>query len=203
MEKKQNKISVNKIDKIIDFNRVSTETIEQQIDGETITIEVYPNLTLKERGEFVNNVVGNVFDDGVYAPYALNFTYKFFLLDYCTNLTMPKDVEKVNRLMQSTDIADRVEEIVNDKYLYSDILDFIEYRKNVYLKNNKADEFLGSFTAFIDNMNKISESDEFKDMNLKDLVGAFDKFKDANPGEVTTAILDFNEEKAKRDGETE
>ena len=203
MAKKQNKISVNKIDKIIDFNRVSTETIEQQIDGETITIEVYPNLTLKEREEFVNNVVGNVFDDGVYAPYALNFTYKFFLLDYCTNLTMPKDVEKVNRLMQSTDIADRVEEIVNDKYLYSDILDFIEYRKNVYLKNNKADEFLGSFTAFIDNMNKISESDEFKDMNLKDLVGAFDKFKAADPGEVTTAILDFNEEKAKRDGETE
>ena len=203
MAKKQNKISVNKIDKIIDFNRVSTETIEQQIDGETITIEVYPNLTLKERGDFVNNVVGNVFDDGVYAPYALNFTYKFFLLDYCTNLTMPKDVEKVNRLMQSTDIADRVEEIVNDKYLYSDILDFIEYRKNVYLKNNKADEFIGSLTSFIDNMNKISESDEFKDMNLKDLVGAFDKFKDANPGEVTTAILDFNEEKAKRDGETE
>ena len=203
MAKKQNKISVNKIDKIIDFNRVSTETIEQQIDGETITIEVYPNLTLKERGEFVNNVVGNVFDDGVYAPYALNFTYKFFLLDYCTNLTMPKDVEKVNRLMQSTDIADRVEEIVNDKYLYSDILDFIEYRKNVYLKNNKADEFLGTMTAFINNLNNISESNEFKDMNLKDLVGAFDKFKAADPGEVTTAILDFNEEKAKRDGETE
>jgi len=203
MAKKQNKISVNKIDKIIDFNRVSTETIEQQIDGETITIEVYPNLTLKERGKLVTDVVANVFENGEYAPYALNFTYRYFLLDYCTNLTMPKDVEKVNRLMQSTDIADKVEEIVNDKYLYSDILDLIEYRKNVYLKNNKADEFLGSMTTFINNLNKISESDEFKDMNLKDLVGVFDKFKEADASEVTTAILDFNEEKAKRDGETE
>lgn len=203
MAKKQNKISVNQMDKMIEFNRAYPETIEQQIDGETINIEVYPNLTLKERGKLVNDVVANVFENGEYAPYALNFTYRYFLLDYCTNLTMPKDVEKVNRLMQSTDIADKVEEIVNDKYLYSDILDLIEYRKNVYLKNNKADEFLGAFTVFLDNMNKISESDEFKDMNLKDLVGAFDKFKEANPGEVTKAILDFNEEKAKRDGETE
>ena len=203
MAKKQNKISVNQMDKIIEFNRKGTETIEQQIDGETISIEVYPNLTLKERGKLVTDVVANVFENGEYAPYALNFTYRYFLLDYCTNLTMPKDVEKVNRLMQSTDIADKVEEIVNDKYLYSDILDLIEYRKNVYLKNNKADEFLGSMTTFINNLNKISESDEFKDMNLKDLVGVFDKFKEADASEVTTAILDFNEEKAKRDGETE
>ena len=203
MAKKQNKISVNQMDKIIEFNRKGTETIEQQIDGETISIEVYPNLTLKESGKLVTDVVANVFENGEYAPYALNFTYRYFLLDYCTNLTMPKDVEKVNRLMQSTDIADKVEEIVNDKYLYSDILDLIEYRKNVYLKNNKADEFLGSMTTFINNLNKISESDEFKDMNLKDLVGVFDKFKEADASEVTTAILDFNEEKAKRDGETE
>lgn len=191
MAKKQSKVSVNKIDKIIDFNYVDPKPIDIKVDDEIITIEVLPYLTLKERGQFVIDVADSVFINGTYAPYMLNFAYNFFLLQYCTNMTMPKDAEKVNRLIQTTTVADQVEEIVGDKYLYSDCLDMIEYRKNAYLKNNKADEFIGSLTALVDNLNKIAESDEFKGQNLNEIVGAIKQFAGKNEKDTVAAILDF------------
>lgn len=191
MAKKQNKVSVNKIDKIIDFNYIDPKPIDIKVDDEIITIEVLPYLTLKERGQFVVDVADSVFIDGTYAPYMLNFAYNFFLLQHCTNMTMPKDAEKVNRLIQTTTVADQVEEIVGDKYLYSDCLDMIEYRKNAYLKNNKADEFIGSLTSLVDNLNKIAESDEFKSQNLNDILGAVKQFAGKNEKDTVAAILDF------------
>ena len=102
---------------------------------------------------------------------------------------------KGNRLIQTTTVADQVEEIVGDKYLYSDCLDMIEYRKNAYLKNNKADEFIGSLTALVDNLNKIAESDEFKGQNLNDILGAVKQFAGKNEKDTVAAILDFEEAK--------
>ena len=125
----------------------------------------------------------------------LNFAYNYCLLSYCTNLNLPKDVEKIHKIIQNTTIADDVDEIIHDKYLYSDILDLIEYRKAAYLKNNKADEFLGSLTSFVDNLNKIAESDEFKGQNLNEIVGAITKFADKSEKEMTTTILNFEEAK--------
>lgn len=191
MAKKQNKVSVNKIDKIVDFNYIDPKPIDVKVDDEIITIEVLPYLTLKERGQFVIDVADSVFINGTYAPYMLNFAYNFFLLQHCTNMTMPKDAEKVNRFVNTTDIADRVEEIVGDKYLYSDCLDMIEYRKNAYLKNNKADEFIGSLTALVDNLNKIADSDEFKGQNLNDILGAVKQFASKDEKSLVNNILDF------------
>lgn len=195
MAKKQNKVSVNKIDKIIDFNYIDPKPIDIKVDDEIITIEVLPYLTLKERGQFVVDVADSVFIDGTYAPYMLNFAYNFFLLQHCTNMTMPKDAEKVNRLIQTTTIADQVEEIVGDKYLYSDCLDMIEYRKNAYLKNNKTDEFIGSLTSLVDNLNKIAESDEFKSQNLNDILGAVKQFAGKDDKSLVNNILDYREAK--------
>ena len=191
MAKKQNKVSVNKMDKIIDAKSVAPESVKIEADGEIITIDVFPYLTLKERGQFVVDVADSVFIDGTYAPYMLNFAYNFFLLQHCTNMTMPKDAEKVNRLIQTTTVADQVEEIVGDKYLYSDCLDMIEYRKNAYLKNNKTDEFIGSLTSLVDNLNKIAESDEFKSQNLNEIVGAIKQFAGKDEKSLVNNILDF------------
>lgn len=195
MAKKQNKVPVNKIDKIVDFNYIDPKPIDVKVDDEIITIEVLPYLTLKERGQFVVDVADSVFIDGTYAPYMLNFAYNFFLLQHCTNMTMPKDAEKVNRLIQTTTIADQVEEIVGDKYLYSDCLDMIEYRKNAYLKNNKTDEFIGSLTSLVDNLNKIAESDEFKSQNLNDILGAVKQFAGKDDKSLVNNILDYREAK--------
>ena len=191
MAKKQNKVSVNKIDKIVDKNSTTPETIKVEVNDEIITIDVFPYWTLKERGQFVVDVADSVFIDGTYAPYMLNFAYNFFLLQHCTNMTMPKDAEKVNRLIQTTTVADQVDDIVGDKYLYSDCLDMIEYRKNAYLKNNKADEFIGSLTALVDNLNKIAESDEFKGQNLNEIVGAIKQFAGKDEKSLVNNILDF------------
>lgn len=191
MAKKQNKVSVNKIDKIIDFNYIDPKPIDIKVDDEIITIDVLPYLTLKDRGQFVVDVADSVFIDGTYAPYMLNFAYNFFLLQHCTNMTMPKDAEKVNRLIQTTTVADQVDDIVGDKYLYSDCLDMIEYRKNAYLKNNKTDEFIGSLTSLVDNLNKIAESDEFKSQNLNEIVGAIKQFAGKDEKSLVNNILDF------------
>jgi len=192
---------VNKMDKIIDVNSISPESIKVEVDGDIIAIDVLPYLTLKDRGQFVVDVADSVFIDGTYAPYMLNFAYNFFLLQNCTNMTMPKDAEKVNRLIQTTTVADQVDDIVGDKYLYSDCLDMIEYRKNAYLENNKADEFIGSLTSLVDNLNKIAESDEFKGQNLNEIVGAITKFAGKSEREQTAAILDFEEAKNAQKGE--
>lgn len=201
MAKKQNKVSVNKMDKIIDVNSISPESIKVEVDGEIIAIDVLPYLTLKDRGQFVVDVADSVFIDGAYAPYMLNFAYNFFLLQHCTNMTMPKDAEKVNQLIQTTNIADQVDEIVGDKYLYSDCLDMIEYRKNVYLKNNKADEFVGSLTSLVDNLNKIAESDEFKGQNLNDILTTAKKIADKDEKSLVKNILDFQEAKNAKESE--
>jgi len=201
MAKKQNKVSVNKMDKIIDAKPVAPESVKVEADGEIIIIDVLPYLTLKDRGQFVVDVADSVFIDGTYAPYMLNFAYNFFLLQHCTNMTMPKDAEKVNRLIQTTTVADQVDEIVGDKYLYSDCLDMIEYRKNAYLKNNKADEFIGSLTALVDNLNKIAESDEFKGQNLNEIIETAKNISGKDDKSLVKNILDFQE--VKNDQESE
>lgn len=203
MAKKQNKISVNQMDKIVELNKVDIQHISYETGDGVVEIDVSPYLSLSDRDGFINDVADVVFSNGVYKPSRLNFVYKYCLLAYCTNVNLPKDAEKISKMINTIDIADRVDEIINDKYLYSDILDEIEFRKNSYLKNSKADEFISSLTALIDNFNKIAESDEFKGQNLNEIVDTIKKLADKDEHEITSAILDFNEEKAKQDGETE
>ena len=82
MAKKQNKVSVNKMDKIIDKNSIAPDTITVEVDAEVITIDVLPYLTLKDRGQFVVDVADSVFINGTYAPYMLNFAYNFLLIQH-------------------------------------------------------------------------------------------------------------------------
>jgi len=195
MAKKQNKVSVNKIDKIVEFNHSEMQHKTYEVNGETIEIEVVPYLSLSARGSFVNDAADIVFVDGAYAPYMLNFAYKYCLLSYCTNINLPKDAEKINKIIQNTSIADDVDDLVDDKYLYSDILDLIEYRKAAYLKNSKTDEFIESLTSLVKNLDSMAGSDEFKGKNLNDILATAKKIVDKDEKSLVNNILDFEEAK--------
>lgn len=195
MAKKQNKVSVNKIDKIVEFNQKEMRKVLCEMDEEVVEIEVIPYLSLSARGQFVNDAADIVFVDGAYAPYMLNFAYKYCLLAYCTNINLPKDAEKINKIIQVTDIADEVDKIIDDKYLYSDILDLIDYRKNTYLKKSKMDELMDALTSLVKSLDTMANSDEFKGKNLNDIINTAMKIADKDEKSLVNNILNFEQAK--------
>lgn len=194
MAKKQSKVSVNTIDRLNKMSKDEYKVITYEINGEQVDIKVKPYLTIQERGQIVTDIADAVFIDGVYAPYMLGFAYKYGIIAYFTNLSIPQNPEKLNVLINSTDIINKIEEIINDEGIYVDALDLIEYRKNMYLKNNKADELLDALTSLINNLDNIATSDIDK-INPVELLNTAKKIADKDEKSLVENILEIQEAK--------
>ena len=197
MAKRQNKVSVNTIDKMAKNGTSERKIIKYRVGEDVVDIEVKPYITLQERGQLVSDIADAVYINGTYAPYMLGFAYKYSLIEYFTNLSIPQNPEKINDLVHSTDIILDIEEIICDDGIYSDALDLIEYRKNVYLKNNKADELFETLTSLLKNLDKVAASDIGKE-NPTELLSIARKLADKDDGALVEKILDIRDAKAKK-----
>ncbi len=192
MTKKQNKISVNSMDKFVasDSKEIIIKCINKK-NNEEIKVSVIPYLSLKAKGQFINDAASAVFVDGIYAPYMLDFAYKYCLLQYYTNINLPKNPEKINDIIQKTDIIEQVSKVIKDKFLYQELCQLIEYRKNVYLKHNKTDEFMEALTTLVKSLNSIANSDEFKGENFDKIVNAAIKIAGKDEKNIVNSVLEY------------
>jgi len=200
MAKKQNKISVNTMDKIIEATKKEPDIITYEVDGESINITVKPYLTLKEHQSFISDIADAVFVNGAYAPNMLNFAYGYNLISYFTNINLPKNVEKINELLASTNIVENIEDSIQYHGFIDEVIDVIEFRKNVYLNNTGTNEFMASLTALTDNLNKAVESG-IKDIDPKEVLEVAKNLADKKEDQLVDGILDFEEEKKKHESE--
>lgn len=190
MANKVKKVSVNQIDKIIpvdeDFEIVISDT-------DDVVITVRPRLDLSDSLEFVRSVVSSVVDEDLGITYCLkDFSTKIHTLQYYTNITIPQNLDKQQKLAYS-EILNTIFHDPRFKYdEYQSLLRSIdkqiefeankmqnevraEVRKLVEVFNGFGKAFDGvkpeEITSLIDNFSKIQKIDE------KAMVEAYMKVK--------------------------
>ena len=118
MAKKQDRISINKLEKYCnkhsEFMAVTEKSL--QINDEVVTYKIRHQLTLEECIRFVNDVINECIStsDTMFIPMAKRFIINQNVMTYYGNFTMPDDVNKAFELvMASGDIIDSILNTVN------------------------------------------------------------------------------------------
>ena len=125
------KVSLKKIDKIIKNNKYENNTVTYKCGDEDISIEVIPCVDYTEWYGAIETATKIVFmDDGEYKPEILSMAYDYAFITCFTNIKTD-NVSKVVGLSKSTDIVERISNIIPEKTLNDFRDDFyrtVEYK---------------------------------------------------------------------------
>lgn len=123
MAKKMSRISVNKLDGLLD----ETTTSVPLPGAPDVEVRIKRNLSLNEMLQFVEDVVSSCVDtdSGKYLPEIMWFSIYSAVLTMYANFTLPSSVEKQYDLIYNTDAVDLVMEHIN-KAQYQEIVDAIQ-----------------------------------------------------------------------------
>lgn len=96
MSKKNNRVSVNSLEKHYKNNTPETKTLHIPIGDESIEYEVKFRLSLKETLQFIEDVVSEytMADDSMIVPIVRTYIVGKCIMTYYGNFTMPQDGEK-------------------------------------------------------------------------------------------------------------
>lgn len=196
MAKKQNKISINKLEKhcemmapvIIDksFNISAEETIQYQIK---------PRLSLEECIRFVNNVVNECVrpNDEIIIPMARKFITYRGVLTYYGNFKMPEDISKTFDLVMGAHdiISEILESIDQDQYkmLLSAIDEGIEFEKQKILsaQEQRTSEVIAQVNQFMARMSSLFEGVDAEQMS--DFISGVSKMPNVTAEDLASAIV--------------
>lgn len=111
MAKREKKISVNELEKAIG----DTRPVQTEIEWNGLKILVKEMLALDEVSDFVNAVTTACFDVDNYTfhPEWRDFVIRVAVVDLYTNLTMPRNPQKVYDILYRTQLFDAIVENVN------------------------------------------------------------------------------------------
>ena len=111
MSKKNNKIAVNQWEKVI--SSPEKETIDISKGDNKITVEISKNVSNQELAEFEASVIASCFDDdGYFIPYASRIGFDIQLVNYFTNIDCGKNLNKIESLIQTTNLIPAIYELV-------------------------------------------------------------------------------------------
>ena len=167
MSKKSNRISINKLESIVQNNTV-TVPMDGNPDIEIIIRRILP---LQEVLQFVEDVVSSCIDveTGQYIPEIQAFTVRASVLTRYANFTRPKDPEKQYDLIYNTDAFQQVMGHI-DRVQYDEILYAINerIRHGVAMAENALAAQMAELTAklnsFINNSEELFGSVKGDDM---------------------------------------
>ncbi len=167
MSKKSNKISINKLESIMQNNVVSMP----MAGHEDIEIVVRRVLPLRDVMQFVEDVVSSCVDrvTGDYIPEVQAFATRACVLTQYANFTLPKDSEKQYDLVYNTDAFQQVMGVI-DMVQYDEILYAINERikhELAMLESSMAGQ-IAEITAKIDRFVENSEA-MFGSVNGEDM----------------------------------
>lgn len=135
MAKKDQRISINKLESILKENVVEVP----MVGNEEVTIRIKKTLSLDEMLQFVEDVVSSCVDpdDTRFIPEVKDFAVRKGVMSVYANFNMPDSVEKQYDLLYRTDVFFQVFRYVNQEQFRS-ILDSIDSRIDYELGLRKA-----------------------------------------------------------------
>lgn len=172
MANKVKKVSVNQIDKIIPTDE-DFEIVINDVDDVAIT--VHPRLDLSGSLEFVRSVVSAIVDEDLGITYCLkDFSIRIYTLQYYTNITIPQNLDKQQKLAYS--------EIINT------IFDDSRFKYDEYQSLLRSIDKQIEFEA-----NKMQNEVRAEVRNLIEVFKGFGKaFEGVKPEELASLISNFS-----------
>lgn len=184
MAKKQSRISINKLERMLN---VQVDNVPLPGDP-SVEVRIKRNLSLNEMLQFVEDVVSSCVDveSGKYFPEIMWFSIYSSLLTTYANFTLPSDVEKQYDLIYNTDAVELVMGHIN-RNQYEEIVSAIQSRidhERRIMENalvEKMNELVDRTTAYMQQSEALFGSVDSKDMsslikNLADM-GKIDEDK--------------------------
>lgn len=201
MSKKSNRISINKLESVVQNNTV-TVPMDGNPDTEIIIRRVLP---LQEVLQFVEDVVSSCVDEetGQYIPEIQAFTVRASVLTRYANFTLPKDPEKQYHLIYNTDVFQQVMGHI-DRVQYDEILYAINerIRHNVAMTESalsaRMTELTAKLNSFIDSSEEMFGAVEGNDMAalVKNLANA----GNIDEGKLVEAVFDAQKKESGSSG---
>lgn len=167
------KVSIDDFEKICKINSPKNlKEIEFDINDEkSIKVIVKRVLSLKGRISFVSEVVDSCFDDNGEFLFAVkNIAFEIAILKYFTNLTLPKNPEKIYNLIIHSNVLEKIETAIDsDEYckLWKEIEEAIDYKKENAIAKQKA-----NLVKITTSMNAITEQyyKMFEEVDVSDFI---------------------------------
>lgn len=179
MAKKEEKVSVSKIDDIIKEQYNGSVTGEVDVDWYGLTIKVKFPPTLSDTIQIADDVASGCFlDDDRYVPEIKEFLFRRAIVERCTNLRLPQNIEKQYELLMGTDLFDALGEVYDDDQLdamMEPIDDKIDHMRDMQLATERArlNELIAQFKQIGENIESLFGGVTNDD--LRGLIGAIGK----------------------------
>lgn len=132
MAKKEKKISVSELEKAIGDVR----PIQTEIEWNGLKILVNDMISLEDMSDFVNSVTASCFrtEDFSFIPEWKDFTTRVAVIDLYTNITLPRNPQKIYDILYNTQLFDAVVENINQGQ-FEDILRAINEKIRFHERN--------------------------------------------------------------------
>ena len=122
----ENVISTEKMDEILNDYFPETQTMD--FHGQELIVRT--TVTPQEMFALVKQIASGCFGpDGGYQPEVLDISLRAGVIDFYTNVSLPKDIERMSRVLYGTDLYDAVLEHI-DHGQWSAIVDAVWERVN-------------------------------------------------------------------------
>ena len=195
MNKKEKKISANKIKAITELKTAKPYVITYTIKDEPIEVKILPTISLKDRCQIIADIVANVINEDRYDACSLKMVYEYEILKYFTNINTDTTLENLYAFLRATNIMDAIKEVAGVEVadIYKDAIDIIEFKKSQLLKSSKADELMDGLVGLVDELNHYVSN--VKDEDITKIIDAVEKMKNVDEKELVSGILDFEESK--------
>lgn len=197
MAKKDNKISVNALERTIEENIVTVPLL----GTEGVDITIRRRLPLKDMLQFVEDVVSSCVDaaEGSYRPEIKDFAVGIAVLSYYANFRLPSNVEKQYELIYNTPALGQVKEQI-DYEQFTEILCAIDGRIEHGRRmiestaQAKTGELISRFEELAEKMGRL-----FGDISAEDIGGALKAMaasESLDEEKLVKAVFDAQNEQA-------
>lgn len=166
MAKKENKISINALEKVMDEN-TDNYVIESWFGLEVV---IKKNISLKEMLSFADNVVMSCFtDSNGFMPELMDFAVRSNIVTRYANFTLPDNIEKRYEMLYRTNIVEFILPLINMRQL-QELINGIN-RKIEYMCNTNAVTIQREMTKLLNGFEEMQNQTQslFADVTADDL----------------------------------
>jgi hypothetical protein len=199
---KETKISVNKIDRILNTcptlaSKVLIDTYDPTTGEklEPVEIIVKESISFGDYCAFVQDVVDNVFIDSTYMPYVRDIAICRAILTYFTNVKSEINIDKLYSLSINQYFMDSIKNEINQEQyisLINSIDEMIEFKKQEMLAN-KPNPLDGLFNSLQELLDKIKGSFDGK-IDVDKLMGFVGTLASMDRNEFENKVINIAKE---------
>lgn len=196
------RIAIKNLTALIAENKDKQDEIKIPIKDGVISIIVNNTISAEEMMAFIDTVVSQSFNGGIYKPMNLQIAYNRSILAYYTNLPYNCNNKIYDYLIYDTDIFSQIKAKINPVQLsdiWNMIIDEVEYKKSCILSEQKI-----SLNNAIDKINReqdeiilevknfiqiFTETFQSMDFDVEKLEKILDKAKSLEQNELAKAVV--------------